>query len=430
MTRARRVSAAVRTLLLALAVIAAAPAAAAAQDAPPVPLRVFLDCYECDTEYLRQNVLFVDYMRDRTDADLHVLVTTQGTGGGGTAWTVRVLGLGRFAGQDRTVTFTTPQDATSDERRQEFARRFKLGLAGYAADTAVAPDLDVTFAPPDAAPEGVTPATDPWKLWVFRVNGNVQLNGEESRRSGSRRLTFSGNRVTPDWKTNFSVGVNDSETTFTLSDGRKVASRNDSWNANTLIVKSMGPRFSIGGRVSAGHSSFSNTDRSVSIYPGLEFNVFPYSEYERRSLTIWWEAGPNFYDYRETTIFDKDRETVIKQQMDVSLRLRQPWGSAGTFSSFGQDLRHPSRYNLRISGDADVRLFKGFSFNVFGSYARIKDQISLAKGGATEEEVLLRLRELSTDYSYFVSFGFSYSFGSIFNTVVNPRFGGSNIFFF
>jgi len=69
-----------------------------------------------------------------------------------------------------------------------------------------------------------------------------------------------------------------------------------------------------------------------------------------------------------------------------------------------------------------VRLFKGFSFNVFGDYSRIRDQISLVKGDASTEDVLLRLRQLSSGYSYFMGFGVSYSFGSIFNTVVNPRF--------
>jgi hypothetical protein len=179
---------------------------------------------------------------------------------------------------------------------------------------------------------------------------------------------------------------------------------------------------SLGGRVSASHSSFSNTDRSVSIYPGVEFNVFPYSEFERRSLTIWWEAGPVFYDFRERTVFDRISQTVFKQQVDVSLRLRQPWGSAGVFSSFSQDIQRPGRYRASVFGDADVRLFKGFSFNVFASYARIKDQISLPRADATQEEILLRLRQLSTDYSYSISFGVAYNFGSIFTSIVNSRF--------
>ena len=39
------------------------------------------------------------------------------------------------------------------------------------------------------------------------------------------------------------------------------------------------------------------------------------------------------------------------------------------------------------------------------------------------DDVLQELRELLTDFRYEVRAGFSYSFGSIFNSVVNPRFG-------
>src|SRR5687767_9769510 len=75
------------------------PAWAQAQE-PPKPLKLYLDCWECDTEYLRQNLLFVDYVRDRVAADIHVFVTTQSTGSGGTSWTLKLIGVGRFQGQD------------------------------------------------------------------------------------------------------------------------------------------------------------------------------------------------------------------------------------------------------------------------------------------------------------------------------------------
>ena len=77
-----------------------------------------------------------------------------------------------------------------------------------------------------------------------------------------------------------------------------------------------------------------------------------------------------------------------------------------------------------------MRLFKGFSFNVFAEYTKIKDQISLRKGGASTEEVLLRLRQLATDYRYYYGLGVSYSFGSIYDNIVNPRFSGGGFFFF
>ena len=70
--------------------------------------------------------------------------------------------------------------------------------------------------------------------------------------------------------------------------------------------------------------------------------------------------------------------------------------------------------------------------NVNGFYARIRDQLYLPAGSASTAEILLRQRQLETSYNYFVSFGFSYQFGSIFNNIVNPRFGnsGGEIFFF
>ena len=73
---------------------------------------------------------------------------------------------------------------------------------------------------------------------------------------------------------------------------------------------------------------------------------------------------------------------------------------------------------------ASLRLFKGFSLNFYVNYSRVGKQIELPLIGATFEEVLLRRRQLETSYNYFAYFGISYSFGSIFNNFINPRFGG------
>jgi hypothetical protein len=399
-----------------------APAAA-----PTELLRVFVDCqYECDTEYLRQNVQFVDYVRDRTVADLHILVTTESTGGGGTSWTLKFIGLGRFDKQDRTLTFTTPQTATSDDRRKEFSRIFKLGVAGYAADSPSGKQLDVQWAKPAASATPATPAKDPWNYWVFRTNIGGNRDGEESANFSSYRGSLSANRTTANWKISFSGSASYSESVFDLGeeDGGKIKSTSESWSGNSLIVKSLGPHWSIGGRASISHSSFSNSDVVMTVAPGLEFDFFPYSESSRRSLTLLYTIGASRYNYKDITIFDKLKETVPNHSLNTSVSLRQPWGSLGAGVNLSQHLNKLSRYRISTYGSTDVRLFKGFSFNVYGGYDRIRDQISLRKGGATPEEVLLRRRQLATGHSYYLGFGVSYSFGSIFNSVVNPRFGG------
>lgn len=56
----------------------------------------------------------------------------------------------------------------------------------------------------------------------------------------------------------------------------------------------------------------------------------------------------------------------------------------------------------------------------------IHDQINLVKQDLTYDEILLQRKEIATQYEYYVNFGLSYTFGSIYNNVVNPRFGNSS----
>jgi hypothetical protein len=410
--------------------LAAGPAAAASQDAPPGDrLRVFLDCSGCEPTYVRQTVEFLDYMRDRTDADVHVLATSQATGSGGRAWTMRLIGIGRFQGHDHTYEFTTPQTATTDERRREFTRVFKLALVDYLAETATLDQLDLTWrAPPSDAPPD--PQDDPWDYWVFRTSASGSSSGEERSSSHSYRFSFSANRVTEAWKISLSGNTSTSTSTFEVDDDLTVDSNRDSWSFSNLTVKSLGPKWSLGSRVSVAHSSFSNTDRSISFTPGIEFDFFPYSESTQRSLTVQYTVGVTRYDYREVTIYDQLSETVPRHAINLSLGLRQPWGTISARSSYRQHLNHTDRYSASVLGSTNIRLFRGFSFNVLASYSTINDQISLTKGDATRDEVLLRLKQLGTNYSYRLNVGFTYSFGSIFNNVVNPRFGGGGVVIF
>lgn len=403
--------------------VQAASSTSQAAPAPAATLRVFLDCFECDLDYMRQNVDFVEYVRDRENADVHVLVMTLSTGSGGLSWTIRVLGFKRFQGQDRLLTFTTPPSATDDERRQEFARRFKLGLAGFAADTAAASRLDLTWQPTAAAKE-VPRQHDPWNAWVFRTNVSGSITGEEHQSSRAYRLGLSATRVTSNWKLNFSGNDNVNRNSFDLADGRVVNSQTNNWSFSWLSVKSLGPRWSAGARGGASHSSFSNIDRSYAIEPGIEFDAFPYTDFQRRNLTIQYTAGTLRSVYLERTIYDKVDEMTPRHSVNVSLGIREPWGALNLYSSVTQHLNNYSHYRTISYGEADVRVFKGFAFNIFGEYDRSRDQISLRKGDISTEDVLLRLQQLPSTYSYFFSFGISYSFGSIFTGVLNPRFNG------
>jgi hypothetical protein len=387
-------------------------------------VRVFLDCERCDSDHLRQNVGFVDHVLDRAVADVHVLVTTQTTGGGGLSWQVQFIGAGASTGQNLTLTFDTSSTATEDERREAFIRIFKLGLASRAAATRAAPQLNITWAAPDTA-SSTTPTRDPWSYWVFNMRASGNANGERSSSSVSHNLFVSANRTTAGLKANMSASGNTQKSRFDLDDDETVTSRRHSWGVNGRIVKSLGPRWSAGATGSVSHSSFSNLHRAIAFAPAIEFNVFPYSESSRRSLTMHYAAGVLVHRYTEVTIFDRLRETIPRHAAGATLNLQQPWGTLTVSSRFSQHLRDRGLYRGSVWSVADVRLFKGFSFNVYAEYERIKDQISLRKAGISEQEVLLRLQQQATGYSYYLSFGINYRFGSIFNNVVNTRFDNS-----
>src|SRR5687768_2977387 len=70
-------------------------ASAPANAQPSTRLRVFLDC-DCFAEYLRDEITWVDFVRQAQDADVHILSSERETGGGGRELTLRFVGRGRF----------------------------------------------------------------------------------------------------------------------------------------------------------------------------------------------------------------------------------------------------------------------------------------------------------------------------------------------
>lgn len=411
--------------LWALALVFFVCATAAAQEAAPQPdrteaVRVFLDCPSCDEPYIRTEITFVNYVRDRTDADVHVLITTQGTGGGGIQYALKFIGLGRFKGVDNSLTYSAPQTATPDERRRGLASMLKLGLVRYVADTPLASRLSLRFEEPKTATAAAV--RDPWNFWVFRIGGNGGFDGEQSTSQRGVSLNASANRTTEEWKINVNGFANYRHQRFDLEEDDDYTAIRRNYDGRALVAKSLTSHWSIGATGAISASTFTNYDLRMRIGPAIEFNLFPYSESTRRILTALYSIGAQSADYSEETIYGTFEENLLDHQFEISLGLRQPWGTANGGFEIAQYLNRSGRYRISAFGGADIRLFKGFSVSFDGSLSRRRDQLSLRRGEATTEEILIRQRELATDYSYDFGFGISYSFGSIFNNVVNPRF--------
>lgn len=387
----------------------------------------FLDCsdFYCEPDFYRTEIAFVDHVRERTAADVHILITRQQTGGGGNSFTLAFYGQRRFAGLADTLTLNTKQGATEDENRQAIARTVKLGLARYLART---PDGERTSLSVAAAPAGATaaPATrDPWNAWVFRIGAN--LNGSRERNFSQNYINGSVNasRVTEQWKTNMRVNENYNDQAFTI-DGEKVTSIRRDFSGAIQQVRSLGQHWSAGAKANAGSSTYLNQHLYVTAAPAIEYDVFPYKEYTRRALLLQYSAGVKHFRYDDTTVYFKKVETLPFQAMNVALSQKEKWGSV-KFEVYGYHfLNDLGKSRLSFYSEADVRLIKGLSLNLFGDYSVLHDQIYLPKGGLSREEVLLQQSQLATTYRAFLYMGISYTFGSVLNNVVNPRFSNNS----
>src|SRR5713226_1168455 len=89
--------------------------------------KVFLDCQFCDFDYIRTEITFVNYVRDRKESQVHILITTQPTGSGGDEYTLAFIGEGDFKGTDDTLSYYSNSTSTDQEVRQGLVRVQKLG---------------------------------------------------------------------------------------------------------------------------------------------------------------------------------------------------------------------------------------------------------------------------------------------------------------
>lgn len=396
------------------------------QPAAPQSVKVFIDCLNvsCDSDFLRTDISFVDHVRDRKDADVHVLITSESTGGGGQKYTVSVMGLVTFDGVDHLVHYVAGAAETPDELRRGLAGAIKLGLVHYVAGTPAGAGLRVSYQKPDG--KTAAPSEDPWDYWYMRSILNVYSNGERSTNSTDVYGSVGASRVTDALKIDISANLSYGRGRYTVGEGEPdIINVSRSANLNALAVYSLTPHWSAGLRASASRSTYYNQRLVLRATPAIEYNVYPYSESTRRQFTFNYSAGLRHFRYDEETIFDKTREMRPLQSLLVSGTFKQPWGSFYASVEATQFLNDFSKSRLVFYGSTSVRIFKGFSVRVFGDMSRIRDQIYLAKAGASVDEILLRRRQLATSYSYYLSFGFSYSFGSIHNNIVNTRFESS-----
>ena len=384
-------------------------------------IKFFIDCRSCDMNYTRQEIPFVNYVRDTKEAEVYLLVTSQPAGSGGNQFTFAFQGLEKYAGMDDTLTYTSNPDETSAIVREKKTNMIKMGLMRYVARTPFFDEIDIKNTGEIKQHE----IEDRWHNWVFELQTNPSYNGEETYKRFSIYNTFQITRVTPELKLEIELDQYSNKQTYiedTVTTEYLVSSK----SIRNLFVKSLGDHWSAGLRIDAESSTSQNYDLNIDMLPTIEYDIFPYSEATHRQFRILYSMGYEYSDYADTTIYNKVNEGQLKHSLSAAYQIQKKWGSIN-FSAYGSNyLSDFSKNRFGFWGYTRLRIIKGLSLSVNTGVTYINNQLNLARGELSEAERLLRLKQQATNFYINGGVSLSYTFGSIYNNVVNPRFGINN----
>jgi len=405
---------------------------AVAQDDRPSKLKVFLDCrMRCDFNYIRSEINIVDYSLNQNEADVHILINSQITGGGGARISISFFGQQRFSAMRDTLVYSIPPNQAATQTRDAMLQYLKLGLAPYLAKSLMATQVEMVTKVEEDELQLMkniqqTPV-DPWRYWtqIFGVNGNLRLDQlyQTLRTSGYMQAT----KMTEDLKIRFRVSAGREVSTYKYDSDSGVVKTivdNSDFNFRHFIARGINNNWTYGYETSFTNSTFANLKGSLYFSTGIERSLFPYSRFNNKFIALRYGLDVRDNHYYDTTLFDKKNEVLFGQKLILSLKYNQRWGYVEGGLRYRNYLHDWDMYNVSINSAVNIRLTGALSINVDLYGAIVQDQVNLAKGEASKDDVLTRKRQLASAYNFATWFGLNYRFGSSVNNYVNPRFEG------
>jgi hypothetical protein len=381
-------------------------------------LRIFIDCDNCDIDYWRNEILFVNHVRDPNMSQVHLHITSENTGSRGRLYKLDFIGREDFEGQEINLSYQAAKAFASSRIRNDLLKIIQMGLAPFVSQVTPLRDIDIELETEfDLTDKGAT--EDPWNAWVFSIESTGEIDAEESNRKLEANNSIKAEKVVVDWKAR--AHLHHELEVESFQDDEEIESTLSSLRLHGDYAKTMGKHLSLGIAFSLESSSYSNIDLGYSLTPLVEYNIWPWSESDERMFTIAYTTGFRLFNYNDTTIYDQISESLAFEHVKLGLRLIRPWGDlefglggSHYFKDFGLN-------NIEFDFKTSYRIAKGLELVLRFDAESIHDQINLARGDATLDEILLRRKQLATTYDISTNFGISYTFGSIYSNIVNRR---------
>ncbi len=381
-------------------------------------IKVYLDCQGCDTDYFRSEAKFLNFVRDPSDADLHAFVRSINAGAGDN-FNFTYIAFDRLQHQHDTSQVFLESTLSSDERRSKLFDHFQWRILPYLVQVGQQSDFKLTYQGNELGVE-TEPLIDPWRSWIFELYGVGQIDKESSRSEFEIKTGLEADHLSDDWRIRIRLRSK-YEFLEVMQKEQMVSNSNQTQSLSGIMVRSLGNHWSAGLSTTIYKSTYDNIRYSFYGGPAVEYSLFPYQQALKREITLAYRIGFTKNSYFETTIFDLLDEQFARHSLTVNARIRQPWGSLFSYVRASQILSDLDKNRISAYLRLNVRLIKGLSISISSSYDRIQDQISLPKGSASLEDLLLQTRRLATNYDLDFSLGLNYTFGSVYNNVVNTR---------
>ncbi|MDX2195744.1 MAG: hypothetical protein NW207_04945 [Cytophagales bacterium] len=381
--------------------------------------KLFLNCpQDCFEDYVKQELSYFDFVRDRYLADMQILINTQTSANGGKRFNIRLLKAGSIL-TDSTQYISRAAD-TDAMLREIIVKKLKLLLIKQLPNPLLE-SMEIKF--PKRTGDSLSNLKDPWHYWVLapEVNGNAE--GESNfvwRRIGAKMII---RKITHKHKFILYTEANNRYVSYTLDSNKTLQGQVSDMYIKPLYSYSLNEHFSLGCLARLENEQYRNIKYHLSAAPLLEYNFYPYRQNVSRQLRFVNQAGVWYNQYYYETIYSYTMEYRPYYRTSLIADINQPWGSVQAGLHFNTFVDNPRLYRIFLNINTSLRLVQGFSIKLEGQVSYIQDQISLVKKSFSDEAYLLYLQQLPTTFNYYSEFGLVYTFGSIYNTIVNPRFG-------
>ena len=382
---------------------------------------LFIDCDFCDIDYYRQNLPYINFVRDRRMADIYLMVTENTTGSNGSLYKLFLEGEKQFDGMSDTLQFESPPNMSRADIRDGIMSVMKKGLLKYLVKTELLDHIDYTVEVEENK-LSAEKVRDKWNLWTFNLN--TDFFGSLSSYVKNYNINYFGsaNRTTERMKTETGGWYNMSQQEYKIDDTTKIKGFQSNSGMYHFLAFSLGKHFAFGQFSTYFKSTPQNLNHSVSYYPGIEYNYFTYEEASRRQLRFIYRLGLRYQQYNELTIYDKMEEWYSLHSLVVQYSQIEKWGSINISAGGWHFLNYPSKYSASIYPSISINPLQGLRINFWSGFQIVNDQFFLRASEVSAEEILLNQVNLRTDFNLNFGAGIGYTFGSRYNSIVNVRF--------